>query len=198
MGPDRPRNRRRPRGRRLEPVVCLNKTDLLIDAAETPDGAEEAEPFEFIDDDEAADDVEELPLDVKVHPLEAMAHYAAMGIVTLQTSVTTGDGLDGLREALVGRETVLAGHSGVGKSSLISSIQPGLDLRVAEVSLFNDKGESTRRPAPRRYPLDAGGAVIDTPGVKQVRPVECRAGKPDRLLSRCRRQDRSAVAGGEF
>src|SRR5213078_2493032 len=60
---------------------------------------------------------------------------------------------------------VLAGHSGVGKSSLINAIQPKLDLRVAQVSLSTEKGVHTTTSA-RWYPLDFGGAVIDTPGVK--------------------------------
>ena len=142
----------------LEPVICLNKMDLLAAPTEAPTETAIDEP---IDDEDSDDD-----LDTRVDPLAAMAHYASIGIVTLMTSVETGAGLDELRAALAGRETVLAGHSGVGKSSLISAVQPGLDLRVAEVSEFNDKGKHTTTSA-RRYPLDAGGAVIDTPGVKQ-------------------------------
>jgi ribosome biogenesis GTPase len=61
----------------------------------------------------------------------------------------------------------LAGHSGVGKSSLIRAVQPQLDLRVGEVSTYTDKGRHTTTSA-RRYVLDleGGGSVIDTPGVK--------------------------------
>jgi ribosome biogenesis GTPase len=61
--------------------------------------------------------------------------------------------------------TVLAGHSGAGKSSLIAAVQPGLDLRIGEVSALTDKGRHTTTSA-RWYDLDMGGAVIDTPGVK--------------------------------
>ena len=61
--------------------------------------------------------------------------------------------------------TVLAGHSGVGKSSLIRAVQPDLDLRIGEISRITEKGRHTTTSA-RRYPLRIGGAVIDTPGVK--------------------------------
>jgi ribosome biogenesis GTPase / thiamine phosphate phosphatase len=123
---------------RLKPILCINKIDL-IDEAETSGD--------------------------RVDPRAAIAHYQSMGIALLSTSATNGIGLDELRTTLAGNETVLAGHSGVGKSSLINSIQPQLDLRIGDISRFNDKGRHTTTSA-RRYPLDFGGAVIDTPGVK--------------------------------
>lgn len=96
---------------------------------------------------------------------QILAHYAKLGIRAIQTSVTQNIGLDLLREVLVNHTTVLAGHSGVGKSSLIAAIQPGLDIRIGEISHFTAKGRHTTTSA-RRYDLDAGGCVIDTPGVK--------------------------------
>src|SRR6185312_6414173 len=63
------------------------------------------------------------------------------------------------------RTTVLAGHSGVGKSTLINAIEPALDLRIGAISNYTGKGRHTTTSA-RRYPLTIGGAVIDTPGVK--------------------------------
>ena len=100
--------------------------------------------------------------------LAALDHYrTALGIEAFTTSILTGEGLDQLRAFLSGQVTVLAGHSGVGKSSLVNAVQPQLDLRVGEVSETHSKGRHTTTSA-RRYPLDdpAGGAVIDTPGVK--------------------------------
>ena len=94
-----------------------------------------------------------------------LEHYASMGMTTLQTSAASRQGLDMLREGLKNQVTVLAGHSGVGKSSLINAIEPKLDLRVGEISTYTAKGRHTTTSA-RRYPLEIGGAVIDTPGVK--------------------------------
>jgi ribosome biogenesis GTPase len=94
-----------------------------------------------------------------------LRHYGSIGIVSLETSATTGDGLPLLRELLKDRATVLSGHSGVGKSSLIRAIQPQLDIRIGEISEYTAKGRHTTTSA-RRYVLDYGGAVIDTPGVK--------------------------------
>jgi ribosome biogenesis GTPase len=90
-----------------------------------------------------------------------------MGIPALLTSIVTREGLDELRELLAGKVTVLAGHSGVGKSSLLTAVQPELDLRVGDVSEVHQKGRHTTTSA-RRYPLAGplGGAVVDTPGVK--------------------------------
>jgi ribosome biogenesis GTPase len=92
-------------------------------------------------------------------------HYASMGIRVCRTSVEKGVGLDELRDLLRDKATVLAGHSGVGKSSLIGAVQPGLDIRVGRVSTVTEKGRHTTSSA-CRYDLDHGGCVIDTPGVK--------------------------------
>lgn len=123
----------------LRPIICLNKMDLI-------------EPGDEQDKDVVQADL-------------ALAHYQTLGAITLRTSVERKIGLSDLSERLHGRETVLAGHSGVGKSSLINAIEPTLNLRVGEVSGYTEKGRHTTTSA-RRYPLSAGGAVIDTPGVK--------------------------------
>lgn len=94
-----------------------------------------------------------------------LRHYQSLNIQTLRTSITQTIGLEALRDILRDRTTVLAGHSGVGKSSLIRAIQPSLDLRIGEISRYTDKGRHTTTSA-RRYPLEMGGYVVDTPGVK--------------------------------
>jgi ribosome biogenesis GTPase / thiamine phosphate phosphatase len=95
----------------------------------------------------------------------ALAHYASMDIRTLTTSVPTSRGLDELKDLLRDQTTVLAGHSGVGKSTLINALEPALDLRTGDISNYTGKGRHTTTSA-RRYPLSFGGAVVDTPGVK--------------------------------
>ena len=89
-----------------------------------------------------------------------------MGIATLQTSATTGKGLEELKGILKDKVTVLAGHSGVGKSSLIRAIQPHLDLRIGAISNYNEKGRHTTTTA-ELIRLNLGGWVVDTPGIRQ-------------------------------
>src|SRR5262249_42880364 len=92
--------------------------------------------------------------------------YSQLGILTLLTSAATGQGIERLRERLKGRQTVFTGQSGVGKSSLLNVIQPGLALRVREVSDVTQKGRHTTTTA-QLIKLDLGGWVVDTPGIRQ-------------------------------
>jgi len=123
----------------LEPILCLNKVDLA------GEGLRARRAVAFAD--------------------EAIAHYMAIGTTVVRTSVVRHDGMDELKRRLQGRSTVLSGSSGVGKSSLIGAIQPDLDLRIGQISAYTGKGRHTTTFA-RRYTLDFGGTVIDTPGVK--------------------------------
>lgn len=91
--------------------------------------------------------------------------YEAIGYPVLYTSVVTGEGVDALREALRGKLSVLAGSSGVGKSSLLNAVQTGLGLRVKEVSEATGKGLHTTRHT-ELIPLEIGGYVADTPGIR--------------------------------
>ncbi len=92
--------------------------------------------------------------------------YARMGYDVVLTSVVSGAGIARVRQLLRGRETVISGQSGVGKSSLLNEVQPELGRRVGEVSVDSGKGRHTTRVA-ELLPLDTGGWVIDTPGVRQ-------------------------------
>lgn len=92
--------------------------------------------------------------------------YGQMGYDVLLASARTGFGIARLRSLLEGCETALVGQSGVGKSSLLNAIEPGLGLRVREVSEENEKGKHTTTTA-ELLPLSFGGYVVDTPGVRQ-------------------------------
>jgi ribosome biogenesis GTPase len=92
--------------------------------------------------------------------------YSQLGIPTLLTSTRSGSGIEQLRQRLRGRQTVFSGQSGVGKSSLLNALQPGLGLRVREVSDVNQKGRHTTSTA-ELLQLDFGGWVVDTPGIRQ-------------------------------
>jgi ribosome biogenesis GTPase len=93
--------------------------------------------------------------------------YSQLGIPVVWTSARTGQGIDQLRELLRGQATVLSGQSGVGKSSLLNALQPGLALRVRSVSEVNQKGRHTTTTA-QLIRLDFGGWVVDTPGVRKL------------------------------
>jgi ribosome biogenesis GTPase len=102
--------------------------------------------------------------------------YARMGYPIIPTSVVTGLGMSRLRRTLKGHQTVFTGQSGVGKSSLLNTLQPGLTLRVGDVSHVTQKGRHTTRFS-ELLELQSGGWVVDTPGIRQlelwdVQPVE--------------------------
>jgi ribosome biogenesis GTPase / thiamine phosphate phosphatase len=93
--------------------------------------------------------------------------YSRIGIPTVLTSARSGEGIERLRGLLKDRASVFSGQSGVGKSSLLNALEPGLSLRVREVSEVNNKGKHTTTTA-ELIRLGFGGWVVDTPGVRQL------------------------------
>ena len=123
--------------RALPALICLTKADLV-----SPVG---------LDDGELA---------------ETLAEYRGLGYRAVVTSALSGAGLDELRQALRGRVSVLLGKSGVGKTSLLNALEPGLGLRTAEVSRATGKGRHATSQAVL-FPLAGGGALVDTPGTRE-------------------------------
>jgi len=103
-----------------------------------------------------------------------LAAYEALGYDVLPTSVADGTGVAALHERLSGRTTVLAGASGVGKSSLLNALHPGLDLRVGDVGDRSGRGRHTTTRA-RLIPLDDDTYIADTPGIQHFVPAELEA-----------------------
>lgn len=98
---------------------------------------------------------------------EIFGVYETVGYPVLYTSVKAGIGVESLGERLHGRVSALTGPSGVGKSSLLNAVQPGLALRVGSVSEAVQKGRHTTVTA-ELIPLEAGGYVADTPGLREL------------------------------
>ena len=92
--------------------------------------------------------------------------YGQLGYPVLAISAKTGAGVDRLREFVGGKQSVVAGQSGVGKSSLLNAIEPDLALRVRSVSNDTNKGRHTTSSA-LLIPLDNTGYIVDTPGFRQ-------------------------------
>lgn len=100
-------------------------------------------------------------------PLKDYARiYSKLGYRTFLASAETGSGIKGLSKVLVDKKTVLAGQSGVGKSTLLNCIQPDLGLTAKPVNRATGRGQHTTT-AVKLLKLDLGGYVVDTPGIRQ-------------------------------
>lgn len=105
---------------------------------------------------------------VQAEEVEAMFHiYREIGYTVIPTSAKTGAGIDALRAQLQDKISALVGPSGVGKSSLLNAMEPGLGHRVMDVSGATGKGRHTTTVA-ELVPLAAGGWVADTPGIRAL------------------------------
>ncbi|HHT52194.1 MAG: ribosome small subunit-dependent GTPase A [Bacteroidales bacterium] len=97
--------------------------------------------------------------------------YSSVGYSILHTSIFTKEGIDPLREKMFGKVSLFSGHSGVGKSALINTLYPGLDLKVGELSQYHRKGRHTTTFA-QMFQLEAQTFIIDTPGIKEFGLIE--------------------------
>lgn len=107
--------------------------------------------------------------------------YHRIGYRVLLTSAETGTGIAEARAALAGRVSVLAGQSGVGKTTLLNTVQGGLGLRVREVSRKSGSGRHTTAHL-EMFGIDGGGAVVDTPGMREYELWNVRSIRLDRLF----------------
>lgn len=106
-------------------------------------------------------------IDLVDDPRKLFGVYESIGYRVLYTSTKLNAGLDEFREILMGKVSALGGPSGVGKSSLLNAIQPGLGLAVNEISAAMNKGKHTTVTR-QMFPLVGGGYVADTPGWKSL------------------------------
>lgn len=128
---------------RVPAIIVINKIDLLTE-----------------------------PEDIEL--LDAVSYlYKSIGYKVVTTSAKTGDGIDALRSLLRDKTTLISGNSGVGKTTLINDLIPGLDLRTAAISEVHDTGTHTTTFSEMfQLPGDDGGYLIDTPGVRGFGTIE--------------------------
>lgn len=125
----------------IKTIIAINKTDLLV-----------------------SDDDREL--------LEAVTYlYESIGYQVIHLSARTGQGIDALRDMLKDKVTLFSGNSGVGKSTLINDLIPGLDLRTGEISEAHGTGMHTTTFS-EMFNLPGGGRIIDTPGIRGFGTVD--------------------------
>lgn len=91
--------------------------------------------------------------------------YTGAGYPVVETSALEGHNVEKVKDLLRGKTTLLAGNSGVGKSSLVRAVEPSLDIRVGEISSSHHKGKHTTTFS-QMFPLSSGGFIIDSPGIK--------------------------------
>ena len=104
--------------------------------------------------------------------LEGLIHlYTTIGYPCSKLCARTGEGLDDLKADLQGKITLLSGHSGVGKSTLINQLIPGINLRTGDISEYHNKGMHTTTFS-EMIALPEGGYLIDTPGIKGFGTIE--------------------------
>lgn len=102
---------------------------------------------------------------------ELMQIYQKLGYPTILTSAKTGAGIEELKKTLLEKVSLLSGHSGVGKSSLINLLVPGLELATGSISTFSGKGIHTTTFA-EMFSMDENTFIIDTPGIKELGMID--------------------------
>lgn len=131
---------------RVKTILLINKTDLLT----------EEEDKEY---------------------LEAVTYlYRSIGYEVMHVSGLTGEGIDKLRERISDKISLFSGNSGVGKSTIINDLLPGLGLRTAAISDIHDTGMHTTTFS-GMFPVPGGGWIIDTPGIKGFGTVDFERGE---------------------
>lgn len=185
--------RRMPGGGHGERIVVANVDQVIVvfAAAKPEPHARMLDRFLVIAEGNALDArivINKIDLVDESETREQFRDYVKAGYPMHFTSVKQQVGLDELHDALAGRTSVLSGPSGVGKSSLLNNMYPGLNLRVGEISESVNKGRHTTVGA-LLHPLPDSGYVVDTPGLREVGMW----GMPSSDLDRCFPEFRDAI-----
>jgi ribosome biogenesis GTPase / thiamine phosphate phosphatase len=160
--------RRVPEGRGTRPVAA-NIDDVLV----VTSSADPAPIPQLIDRLLVVAEANSIAAAVVVNKIDIapgdalIARCRSAGYTVYPTSVRSGEGIEAFAAALAGRISVVTGPSGAGKSSLLNAVQPGLKLRVREISAKLRRGKNTTVSAVM-LPLENGGYLVDTPGFSEV------------------------------
>jgi len=160
--------RRVPQGRGARPVAANLDRVFVVTATTRP-----APIPQLLDRLLVVAEANAIPAAVVVNKIdldpgaELERRFHSAGYPVFRTSAKLGDGIAALLSALIGSASVVTGASGVGKSSLLNAVQPGLRLRTAEISAKVQRGRQTTVAA-AMMPLAAGGYIVDTPGFSDV------------------------------
>jgi ribosome biogenesis GTPase / thiamine phosphate phosphatase len=160
--------RRVPEGRGTRPVAANIDEVFVVTATLDP-----APIPQLIDRLLVVAEANSIPAAVVVNKVELdpgsalIQRCRAAGYTVFPTSAKTGQGISEFAQALTGRTSVVTGPSGAGKSSLLNAVQPGLKLRIGEISARVRRGKNTTVSAVM-LPLDKGGFLVDTPGFSEV------------------------------
>lgn len=160
--------RRVPGGRGTRPVAANIDEVFVVTATADP-----APIPQLIDRLLVVSEANSIPAAVVVNKTDLERGYdliercRAPGYAVYPTSARTGEGIDAFAAALRGRTSLVTGPSGVGKSSLLNAVQPGLRLRIGEISARVRRGKNTTASAVM-LPLESGGFLVDTPGFSDV------------------------------
>jgi ribosome biogenesis GTPase len=160
--------RRVPEGRGSRPVAANIDEVFVVTATVDP-----APVPQLIDRLLVVAEANSIPAAVVVNKIELdpgdalIRRCRAAGYTVYPTSARTGQGIADFAAALKGKISVVTGPSGAGKSSLLNAVQPGLKLRIGEISARVRRGKNTTVSAVM-LPLDAGGFLVDTPGFSEV------------------------------
>lgn len=114
-------------------------------------------------------DVTDEDMDERVKEITDM--YEKIGYPCMRVSALKGTNMDALKAVMKDKTSLIAGHSGVGKTAIVNAVEPGLKLHTADLSMFSMKGKHTTTFA-EMYPLKMGGYIIDSPGIKEFGLVD--------------------------
>ncbi len=166
------------RGERLEQIVAANIDNLFIVGSLVKPEFNNKVIDRFIVAGESSDlniiiIINKTDLDKEETYKNWLSLYQNIGYKVIPTSKITGEGIDQLKKEVLNNKNIFWGHSGVGKSSLLNSMFPGLDLEIGEVSNFTDKGKH-KTVTSHMIKIAEGTYVIDTPGVREIDPFGIR------------------------